>query len=200
MFFSLNSWQLALLLVVVLFGATAARAPRRARAQPSRGDAARAVRGGAGRAPDAGRAAPRLYPGDGGDALRGAPGGRGRRLQCDRDGVPPSPDAARADALGLAAALSARTPTRASLSPTRCPAVAMRSVRSPENRRSSGSSGASPASRSRARPVDSAPRLYLESLNVMIDMQTTRVAALNNRVPSGDLARRGARSRRRARR
>ena len=32
-------------------------------------------------------------------------------------------------------------------------------------------------------PVDSAPRLYLESLNVMIDMQTTRVAALNNRVP-----------------
>ena len=33
------------------------------------------------------------------------------------------------------------------------------------------------------RPVDSAPRLYLESLNVMIDMQTTRVAALNNRVP-----------------
>ena len=32
-------------------------------------------------------------------------------------------------------------------------------------------------------PVDSAPRLYLESLNAMIDMQTTRVAALNNRVP-----------------
>ena len=33
------------------------------------------------------------------------------------------------------------------------------------------------------RPVDSAPRLYVESLNEMIDMQTTRVAALNNRVP-----------------
>ena len=33
------------------------------------------------------------------------------------------------------------------------------------------------------RPIDSAPRLYVESLNVMIDMQTTRVAALNNRVP-----------------
>ena len=33
------------------------------------------------------------------------------------------------------------------------------------------------------RPLDSAPRLYTESLNVMIDMQTTRVAALNNRVP-----------------
>jgi len=34
------------------------------------------------------------------------------------------------------------------------------------------------------RPVDSAPRLYVDSLNAMIDMQTTRVAALNNRVPS----------------
>ena len=34
-----------------------------------------------------------------------------------------------------------------------------------------------------AAPTDSAPRLYTESLNEMIDMQTTRVAALNNRVP-----------------
>ena len=34
------------------------------------------------------------------------------------------------------------------------------------------------------RPVDSAPRLYVDSLNAMIDMQTTRVAAINNRVPS----------------
>ena len=33
-------------------------------------------------------------------------------------------------------------------------------------------------------PTDSAPRVYVESLNAMIDMQTTRVAALNNRVPS----------------
>jgi hypothetical protein len=32
-------------------------------------------------------------------------------------------------------------------------------------------------------PIQSAPRLYVDSLNVMIDMQTTRVAALNNRVP-----------------
>lgn len=32
-------------------------------------------------------------------------------------------------------------------------------------------------------PTESAPRLYVESLNEMIDMQTTRVAALNNRVP-----------------
>ncbi len=34
-----------------------------------------------------------------------------------------------------------------------------------------------------AAPNASAPRLYVESLNEMIDMQTTRVAALNNRVP-----------------
>ena len=34
------------------------------------------------------------------------------------------------------------------------------------------------------RPVQSAPRLYVESLNEMIDMQTTRVAAINNRVPT----------------
>ena len=33
-------------------------------------------------------------------------------------------------------------------------------------------------------PIQSAPRLYADSLNTMIDMQTTRVAALNNRVPS----------------
>jgi hypothetical protein len=32
-------------------------------------------------------------------------------------------------------------------------------------------------------PIASAPRLYVDSLNEMIDMQTVRVAALNNRVP-----------------
>jgi hypothetical protein len=38
-----------------------------------------------------------------------------------------------------------------------------------------------------AQPAQSAPRLYLESLNEMIDLQTTRVSALNNRVPSAIL-------------
>jgi hypothetical protein len=33
-------------------------------------------------------------------------------------------------------------------------------------------------------PLASAPRLYIETLNEMIDAQTVRVAALNNRVPS----------------
>jgi hypothetical protein len=39
-----------------------------------------------------------------------------------------------------------------------------------------------------AQPTQSAPRLYVESLNEMIDQQTTRVSALNNRVPSEILA------------
>jgi hypothetical protein len=37
-------------------------------------------------------------------------------------------------------------------------------------------------------PRDSAPRLYVETLNQMIDQQTVRVAALNNRIPSAVLA------------
>jgi hypothetical protein len=36
-------------------------------------------------------------------------------------------------------------------------------------------------------PQDSAPRLYIETLNDTIDMQTVRVAALSNRVPSAVL-------------
>jgi hypothetical protein len=36
-------------------------------------------------------------------------------------------------------------------------------------------------------PTDSAPRLYVETLNEMIDMQTVRVSALNNRVPGAVL-------------
>jgi hypothetical protein len=39
-----------------------------------------------------------------------------------------------------------------------------------------------------ASPNGSAARLYVDSLNEMIDMQTVRVAALNNRVPSAVLA------------
>jgi hypothetical protein len=39
-----------------------------------------------------------------------------------------------------------------------------------------------------AAPVASAPRLYVDSLNSMIDMQTVRIAGLNNRVPGEVLA------------
>jgi hypothetical protein len=38
-----------------------------------------------------------------------------------------------------------------------------------------------------AAPTASAPRLYVESLNQMIDLQTVRVAGLNNRVPGAVL-------------
>src|SRR3954447_21275203 len=37
-------------------------------------------------------------------------------------------------------------------------------------------------------PIANAPRLYVETLNTMIDQQTVRVAALNNRVPGPVLA------------
>ena len=37
-------------------------------------------------------------------------------------------------------------------------------------------------------PQASAPRLYVETLNEMIDAQTTRVAALNNQVPAAVIA------------
>jgi hypothetical protein len=39
-----------------------------------------------------------------------------------------------------------------------------------------------------AAPRDSAPRLYVETLNEMIDQQTVRIAALNNRIPNAALA------------
>ena len=38
-----------------------------------------------------------------------------------------------------------------------------------------------------ARPRDSAPRLYVDSLNEMIDQQTVRLSGLNNRVPDAVL-------------
>ena len=37
-------------------------------------------------------------------------------------------------------------------------------------------------------PTDSAPRLYVDTLNDMIDQQTVRAAALGNRVPGAVLA------------
>ena len=39
-----------------------------------------------------------------------------------------------------------------------------------------------------AAPIASAPRLYLDALNTMIDQQTVRISALNNRVPGPVLA------------
>jgi hypothetical protein len=39
-----------------------------------------------------------------------------------------------------------------------------------------------------AAPIASAPRLYVDALNAMIDEQTVRISALNNRVPGSVLA------------
>jgi hypothetical protein len=39
----------------------------------------------------------------------------------------------------------------------------------------------------RGAPQDSAPRLYVETLNEMIDQQTVRVASINNRIPNAVL-------------
>ena len=47
--------------------------------------------------------------------------------------------------------------------------------------------GASPEKLSTTAPTASAPRLYVESLNEMIDAETARVAALSNRVPTAVL-------------
>ena len=62
-----------------------------------------------------------------------------------------------------------------------------RGARSRRSRSCSAACGGSPGESLDRRPTDSAPRLYVESLNEMIDMQTTRLSALNNRVPSAFL-------------
>ena len=148
----------------------------RARRSAITGDVARAVRRRPGRAPDARRAAPRVRPRDGGGALRGAPGSRRRRRQRDRHRVPPGPDTARADALGARCGSIRGTRTRASALSHSVPgsADAKRAIaaESQIQRRLWSLAGQSLA----AQPIQSAPRLYVESLNEMIDMQTTRVS------------------------
>jgi hypothetical protein len=44
--------------------------------------------------------------------------------------------------------------------------------------------GVWPSRRSPAAPVDSAPRLYVETLHEMVDAQTDRVCGLSDRVPT----------------
>ena len=50
-----------------------------------------------------------------------------------------------------------------------------------------------------AAPIASGPRLYVDALNTMIDQQTVRISALNNRVPGNGSRARGDRSSGRAR-
>ena len=82
---------------------------------------------------------------------------------------------------------SSTTPTPASAFQTPCREASGRERRSPRRTSSNAGSGGSPARRSDESPTDSAPRLYVDSLNDMIDMQTVRVAELANRVPTAVL-------------
>ena len=80
-------------------------------------------------------------------------------------------------------ALLRATTTSRFASHTRSPAVRP-SAQLPRSKGScSAVSGVSLVRAWNARPRDSAPRLYLESLNDMIDHQTVRLSGLNNRVP-----------------
>ena len=40
----------------------------------------------------------------------------------------------------------------------------------------------------KGRPIENAPRLYVETLNEMINQQTVRISALNNRIPNSVIA------------
>ena len=85
-------------------------------------------------------------------------------------------------------ACATRTPASASPTRYRAPPVAPRNRRRREAAaRALGACGTG----ARRGPRASAPRLYVETLNEMIDMQTVRVAALNNRVPGSRARRRG---------
>ena len=187
MFFSLSSWALALILFAVVVGTTvlglvAGHHLRR------RGDALREPFG---VAPDGDarhrRAAPGLRPVARHRTVRDAPGRRRRRCQRDRHDLPPGPDAGRARPHAVARSAADSTPTRRSRSRTRCPSSAgMRRTIAAQyvlQRRLWGLAGQALDDA----PVASAPRLYVETLNEMIDQQTVRISALNNRVPGSVL-------------
>ena len=58
----------------------------------------------------------------------------------------------------------------------------------PGGRPADGDCGAWPGQALDEAPIASAPRLYVDALNTMIDEQTVRLSALNNRVPGSVLA------------
>ena len=93
----------------------------------------------------------------------------------------PHADAARSSS-------SSATPTPASRSPKRCRTAEPRAAAIAEGDRLQRELWTLAGDALAGSPDDSAPRLYVETLNEMIDMQTVRVAALSNRVPSAVLA------------
>ena len=130
------------------------------------------------------RAHPRVRHDDGRRALRRPPRCPRRRHERDRNHLPARPDPARAAPHGLARAAQAVHGRRNRLCGEAVPgSAAYRAAldRAELRQRELWRLGGDALAES---PQDSAPRLYVETLNEMIDMQTVRVSALNNRVPS----------------
>ena len=199
LFFSLNSWALGLIIFAIILGFTALGLAI-GRLLRHRSDVLRepfavlqsALLGMIG-------ARPGVRAGAGDGPLRGPASGDGRRGQRDRDHLSPGTDPVRARANVVARSAEA-------LHGHQYRALGNR----PRERRSgrggrcggadcSGNSGGSPDTHSTRLPMESAPRLYVESLNEMIDMQTTRVAAAREPGAGRRLRARGLRRGRRAR-
>ncbi len=188
MFFRLSSWEVG--------AHPAGGRPRhdrdRPRSRPLPAAPVRAspgaLRRSAGCAPRPGRARPRLRPRPRGGTVRGPPHRSRRRGERDRHDLPASPDSARADPHAVA-----RTPRALHGHDHRHfeRGSGQRSRSGRPRPRATGcseSSGALAGQELDEAPVASAPRLYVESLNEMFDAETTRIGALDNRVPGAVLA------------
>ena len=193
MFFRLSSLELGLLIFGLVLGTTVLGVVvgRRLRAHA---DALGAGRRPPGCAARARRAHPRVRPDDGRRALRRATrrsGGRGER---DRHHL--RAQMLREPMRTRSLEQLVRYTDTALLLSTRCREARLHARRS---RTESACSARSGASRERLSPArrPTAPRLYVETLNEMIDLRTVRVSALNNRVP-GRARDRGRRRRGRA--
>ena len=187
MVFRLDTWQLVLLLVVVVFGATLGwNGSRAAPVTPLRAPegAVRRPAGGAAR------------------ARRARTGVRARTRASAATRRAAWPSSARPTR-------SARRTSARRRSPSRCGRESLDLLKSytDANIRLSNAIPGSAAHRAAIadgneiqrelwslagdaladRPVDSAPRMYVETLNEMIDMETVRVSTLNNRVPGAVL-------------
>ena len=160
------------------------RRPLVGRYLPGGGRAPRAVRRPPGGAARPRRADPRLRAVPRGRPLRGPPGG----VVAEANAIGTTYLRAQTLAEPGAAARSpccARYTDLALESPTRCrgaPRWARPTAQEVVQRRLWRLAGEAPT---RARAT--APRLYVDTLNAMIDQQTVRVAALNNRVPGAVL-------------
>jgi hypothetical protein len=186
-FFSLNTWALACILFAITLGATGAAlvAGRRLR------DRSPSLREPLGVVQAALLSVVGLNPGLRADArrraLRGPPRCGGPRSQRDRHDLPSSTApgrAARTRALALlrrytrlAIDISHEVPNSATMQRTTAAEAAIQ-------RQLWGLAGRA----LRIAPIATAPRLYVDSLNDVIDDQGARLSALNNRLPDAVVA------------